>query len=586
MKKTVKLLAVMICLLLAISLASCGNIDEMVNEATAPLNEKIASLTDQIAELQGKINALEGENATLKSEKAALEKEKAELEAEKAELEAEKAALEEELEDLIVVPTITGISFNSDSAGYDADTNTFTVSEENPFVLTVLGENLSSVSLENDFVIYLYIDEVWYVFDKVFDTDLHSPIIEEDKIEYQFDFSRTKTLADVYGSISGIGLGDGQTGALIDCTVLDMKLVVDDTEDGGEDEDEFFTVTTAGELADAFATYDYIRLGADIESLYGYDVSRSVTLDLAGYDLKVTTKTNPTFWVYLNMTIINSSEDVSTLYREIVTYSDSTLNISGNVSIEAPYHQINGDGSIDLTGYTGQNILIYTERLTGLVIPEGYAFYNTLNEMRSEEYRSENICDIYIRPVATEVATEAELAAALEMGGHILLTENITVENMLHTTKDVFINLGENILTMAEGTYLTIHTKNAFVRNGTIEASGYCAALMSYTDNLLVDACTLISYDYFALYCSSGEATVKNTALIGGVCVSSSYGNPATAYILDNNVINVGSSLGVVVDESGVLITSFDPTDMLGEAYNKGTVTDNGDGTYTVRVEQ
>ena len=52
MKKTVKLLAVMICLFLAISLASCGNIDEKVNEATAPLNDKITSLNGQITELE------------------------------------------------------------------------------------------------------------------------------------------------------------------------------------------------------------------------------------------------------------------------------------------------------------------------------------------------------------------------------------------------------------------------------------------------------------------------------------------------------------------------------------------------------
>ena len=52
MKKTVKLLAVMICLFLAISLASCVNVDEKVNEATAPLNDKITSLNGQITELE------------------------------------------------------------------------------------------------------------------------------------------------------------------------------------------------------------------------------------------------------------------------------------------------------------------------------------------------------------------------------------------------------------------------------------------------------------------------------------------------------------------------------------------------------
>ena len=37
---------------------------------------------------------------------------------------------------------ITDLTFNSDSPAYDAETNTFTVSEENPLILTVTGENL------------------------------------------------------------------------------------------------------------------------------------------------------------------------------------------------------------------------------------------------------------------------------------------------------------------------------------------------------------------------------------------------------------------------------------------------------------
>lgn len=41
------------------------------------------------------------------------------------------------------VPVVTDVSFNSDSSAYDEDTNTFFVSDSNPFVLTVTGENLT-----------------------------------------------------------------------------------------------------------------------------------------------------------------------------------------------------------------------------------------------------------------------------------------------------------------------------------------------------------------------------------------------------------------------------------------------------------
>ena len=39
-------------------------------------------------------------------------------------------------------PTITGVTFNSDSPAYDAETNTFTISDEYPLILTVTGNDL------------------------------------------------------------------------------------------------------------------------------------------------------------------------------------------------------------------------------------------------------------------------------------------------------------------------------------------------------------------------------------------------------------------------------------------------------------
>ena len=491
MKKTVKLLAVMICLFLAISLASCVNVDEKVNEATAPLNDKITSLNGQIAELQGKLDALEGENEALEAEKAALAAEKEALEKELAELKAEVevcnhvwigevdpeytwaddfssctatflciecgeyvdeiASRIQEDENgnyiahfnsvpngfyVVSMPLISGVEFNSDSAGYDPDENTFTVSEENPFILTVLGENLSLVSSIIDYTIeFLAEDETWHFFDWIYDASYSDAVIEDDRIVIQFNIDRVVDVLDEYGAIRGLRLGEYRTSSTVESSILEINLVLE----GTESDSDFFTVNTADELLGAFASYDYIRLGADIESVKGFDVTRSVTLDFAGYDLKVTGNGQATFWIYQEMTIINSSEETSKMYREIYMYSDSTLKISGNVSIEASYHSINGDGFIDLTGYTGEELYIYTERLSGLVIPEGYAFYETTYERRVDEYRSDEIYEIYVRPLATEVSTAEELTIALENGGHILFTDNITVDTSLYTDKDVSI---------------------------------------------------------------------------------------------------------------------------------------------------
>lgn len=79
---------------------------------------------------------------------------------------------------------------------------------------------------------------------------------------------------------------------------------------------------------------------------------------------------------------------------------------------------------------------------------------------------------------------------------------------------------------------------------------------------------------------------VKNTVLRGGIDVSNAYTDTAMVYMLNNNLLNVGESFGICVSDNGVLVLSVDPTDMLNEYYNDGIVTDNGDGTYTVKVEK
>lgn len=649
MKKTVKSLLIIICLLLSVSLASCNMVEEKVNEATAPLNETIKSLQSEIDELEGMLQAIGKENKTLEADKAALEAEKATLEAEKAALEKELAELKEEgnvdveecyhvwigevdpeytwaddfssctatflciecgeyvdeiasqiQEDengnyiahfnsvpndfyVVSMPLISGVEFNSDSDGYDPDANTFTVSEENPFILTVLGENLSLVSSINDYNIeFLVEDEIWHSFDWIYDAAYSDAVIEDDRIVIQFNIDRLVDVLDEYGAICGLRLREYQTSSTVESSILEINLVLE----GVESDSDFFTVTTAEELLDAFANYDKIKLGADIESVNGFDVIREVTLDLAGYDLKVTGAGQATFWVYQKMTVTNSAEEASSMYRQILTYADSTLIISGNVRIEDSYHVIVGEGFIDLTGYTGDELLIHTQSLSGLVISETYAFYETVNERRVDTYRTDEIYDIYVRPAATEVATAEELIAALENGGHILFTDNITVDTSIYTEKDVFINLGGYTLTLTNEKTLTVYSKNAVVNNGTIEAFGMNSALKTYADNLLVDRCILISEEYFALYCCDGVATVKNTVLQGGVNVSNTYTDTAIVYMVNNNSLNAGESYGVCVSNNGVLVLSFDPTDMLNEYYNNGIVTDNSDGTYTVKVEE
>lgn len=100
MKRTLILCIVL--LAFCISLVACGglsqdDVDNAVNQATAPLNEKITKLEADIAEKQAKVTALEGEKTALTTEKTKLESEKKALSDQIAELEASIAAKNDEV---------------------------------------------------------------------------------------------------------------------------------------------------------------------------------------------------------------------------------------------------------------------------------------------------------------------------------------------------------------------------------------------------------------------------------------------------------------------------------------------------------
>ncbi len=99
---TTTLMTLLLCVCIVFGLTACGgftqdDIDNAVNDATAPLKEQITELEADIAEKEAKITALEGEKTALTTEKGDLEAEIEEIEAEVAALESEKAALEAEV---------------------------------------------------------------------------------------------------------------------------------------------------------------------------------------------------------------------------------------------------------------------------------------------------------------------------------------------------------------------------------------------------------------------------------------------------------------------------------------------------------
>ena len=101
---TMTALSLLLCFCMVFGLAGCGasqeDIDNAVNEATAPLNEQIAQLNEDIAVKEAEITTLEGEKTTLSARITTLESSITEKDAEIANLNSTISTLRSEKETL------------------------------------------------------------------------------------------------------------------------------------------------------------------------------------------------------------------------------------------------------------------------------------------------------------------------------------------------------------------------------------------------------------------------------------------------------------------------------------------------------
>ena len=185
---------------------------------------------------------------------------------------------------------------------------------------------------------------------------------------------------------------------------------------------------------------------------------------------------------------------------------------------------------------------------------------------------------------ATVVTTFAELQAAVNAGGTVKLGGNITLEDTLiiETASPMILDLNGHTIT---GTYKSVYLMSGTctIRGGSITVTGETAVCnYSGTGTLMIEDCTIRS-ELTALYNGATDAvtTVKNSTLIR---------DDSNEYVVFANSGTV--SLEGTVNLSGIIYGNvtvlpgtynFDPTSYVdADTY---TVTDNGDGTWTVAAK-
>lgn len=435
------LTTLILCICIVFNLIACGeftqdDIDSAVNDAITPLNAQIA--------------ALKSENESLKSDKAELETKKGTLEDTLAAKEIELACAkdehvwdgESEVEyvwsnetanctvvfdcmhceekgriisksvstdengnlvasfdgafpnDTYYSAIVTGVTFNTDSEGYDEATKTFTVSADHPFVLTITGNNLDQLSKDNDYILTVNRTESWHILDYIYDSMYHLATIEKDRITYTMDWDFVTKAIAAYNSINGFLLFDANSENAIMTSMVNVKLVPKVLE---VDPNGYTVVTHVAEFEAAVKNGGKIKLGADIERENGFNFKEDVVIDLAGYDIRVTLESHPTCWCFANVEL-KDSVGGSKLYNNILV-NGGNLKISGDINFENVDTPLTGSGKLDLSEYMGEEIYLVTENFDEIILSEGYAFYSHSTGEKLADFEAAKEEDhVYVRP--------------------------------------------------------------------------------------------------------------------------------------------------------------------------------------------
>ena len=187
------------------------------------------------------------------------------------------------------------------------------------------------------------------------------------------------------------------------------------------------------------------------------------------------------------------------------------------------------------------------------------------------------------------IDTFAELQAAVNAGGTVKLGGDITLESSLNieAAAPVVLDLnGHTITGSGRSVCVWLLSGSCTIRGGSITATGDNAVYnYSKSGTLMIEGCT-IRTDRSALYSGDDDAvtTVKNSTLISDIaaifCESGTISLEGTVN-LSGKRYTINTMNGNVTVVAGTY--NFDPTSYVDtDTY---TVTDNGDGTWTVTAK-
>ncbi|MGN0498356.1 MAG: hypothetical protein ACI4F6_04790 [Acutalibacteraceae bacterium] len=190
---------------------------------------------------------------------------------------------------------------------------------------------------------------------------------------------------------------------------------------------------------------------------------------------------------------------------------------------------------------------------------------------------------------ATVVTTFEALQAAVNNGGTVKLGGDITTDQSLCVSTGTPVTIDLNGYTLTSNSNRTIvvqPNKICTIKNGTVTNTADMTEAINNYGTLTVQSCTLNANNYYSLY-NFCIATVTDSTLNGdyygeSICNGHAYSDTVTLTL--SGTVNMSGR--IYNDYAASVVTvlpgtyNFDPTSYVdADTY---TVTDNGDGTWTV----
>lgn len=221
--------------------------------------------------------------------------------------------------------------------------------------------------------------------------------------------------------------------------------------------------------------------------------------------------------------------------------------------------------------------------VTQLATTESQSFKLSLHNEPEQVLNGQKIGTVTVHISKTEfddfatVSNEQELLNALTDGGAIKFGNDITVSSIdvVEATSDISIDL--NGFTFGGIRFDVLENVTVSISGGTIGIRPD-----NLGGNLTVSDCT-VTRGIYAFVTDAGTTTINNSTVYGVVYVTGGTVELGADVMLEAN----SGYIGLWCGRAGAsIVCHFDPSESLYNEYNKHTVTNNGDGTWTVTRKQ